>query len=120
MAFWTISTFSSSVGAILTAASVIISASGCPGTSMIKQWLMRRAVRIPVSRATTAPISSSVCRLPFIRACASPLRTSSTAFAAEIMTMERIDDFLSPEMSIPFFAALRRGSVRQGRPESAR
>ena len=50
---------------------------------MTKQWLMRRAVRMPVSRATTAPISSSVWRLPFISASASPSRTSSTAFAAE-------------------------------------
>ena len=50
---------------------------------MTKQWLMRRAVRRPVSRATTAPISSSVCRLPFISASAVPARTSSTALAAE-------------------------------------
>ena len=50
---------------------------------MTKQWLMRRAVRMPVSRDTTAPISSSVCRLPFIRASARPARTSSTALAAE-------------------------------------
>ena len=42
-----------------------------------------RAVRMPVSRATTAPINSSVCRLPFIRASALPSRTSSTALAAE-------------------------------------
>ena len=47
MAFWTMSTFPRASGAILTAASVIISASGWPGTSMMKQWLMRRAVRIP-------------------------------------------------------------------------
>ena len=44
---------------MLTAASLMMSASGCPGTSMTKQWLMRRAVRSPVSRLTTAPISSS-------------------------------------------------------------
>ena len=44
---------------------------------------MRRAVRSPVSRLTTAPISSSVCRLPFISASALPSRTSSTAFAAD-------------------------------------
>ena len=37
---------------------------------------MRRAVRRPVSRLTTAPISSSVCRLPFISASALPSRTS--------------------------------------------
>ena len=68
---------------MFTAASLMISASGCEGTSMTKQWLMRRAVRMPVSRATTAPISSSVCRLPFISASARPQRTSSTALAAE-------------------------------------
>ena len=49
---------------------------------MMKTWLMRRPVRRPVSRATTAPSSSSVCRLPFISSSASPWRTSSTAFAA--------------------------------------
>ena len=43
---------------------------------------MRRPVRSPVSLATTALRSSSVCRLPFIRSSASPLRTSSTALAA--------------------------------------
>ena len=47
MAFWMMSTLSSSVGAMLTAASVMISGSGWPGTSMMKQWLMRRAVRMP-------------------------------------------------------------------------
>ncbi len=50
---------------------------------MTKQWLTRRAVRSPVSRFTTAPISSSVCRLPFISASALPSRTSSTALSAE-------------------------------------
>ena len=39
-------------------------------------------MRRPVSRARTAPSSSSVCRLPFIRSSASPLRTSATARAA--------------------------------------
>ena len=50
---------------------------------MTKQWLIRRSVRMPVSRATTAPISSSVCRLPFISAAALPSRTRATALAAE-------------------------------------
>ena len=52
------------------------------GTSMMNAWLMRRAVRSPVSLATTAPSSSSLCRLPFINSSASPCRTSSTALAA--------------------------------------
>ena len=78
------STFSSSVGAMFTAASVMISGAAWPGTSMMKQWLIRRSVRSPLSCATTAPISSSVCRLPFIRASALPSRTSATALAAEL------------------------------------
>ena len=40
---------------------------------------MRRAVRMPDCRDTTAPISSSVCRLPFISASTRPVVTSSTA-----------------------------------------
>jgi len=43
------STFSFKVGAILTAASVIINASECVGTSITKQWLTRRTVRSPLS-----------------------------------------------------------------------
>ena len=34
---------------------------------MTKAWLMRRAVLRPVSVAVTSCISSSVCRLPFIK-----------------------------------------------------
>ena len=49
---------------------------------MTKTWLMRRAVRRPVSLRTTSAISSSVCRLPFISASASPARTICTAFSA--------------------------------------
>ena len=59
-------TLSSSVGKMFTAASVMMTTRSMAGTSMMKQWLMRRAVRRPVSRFTTAAISSSVCRLPFI------------------------------------------------------
>ena len=39
---------------------------------------------MPVSLLTTSAISSSVWRLPFINASTSPLRTISTAFAAEV------------------------------------
>jgi hypothetical protein len=46
---------------------------------------MRRAVRRPPSRETTAAISSSVCRLPFIRHSARPSRTSRTASVAEAL-----------------------------------
>jgi hypothetical protein len=54
------SPFNRCVGAMLTAASVMMRGSGWPGTSMMKQWLIRRSVRMPPSRATTAPMSSSV------------------------------------------------------------
>src|SRR3569833_3125748 len=81
-AIWMMSTFSSRLGAMFTAASVMIMSLAWPGTSLMKQWLMRWAVRRPVSRATTAAINSSVCRLPFIRAWALPARTSATALAA--------------------------------------
>ena len=67
---------------MLTAASVMNRVCAWPGTSMTKTWLMRRPVRRPVSRFITAPISSSVCRLPFISSSALPARTSSTAFSA--------------------------------------
>src|SRR5262249_11909072 len=82
MAFWTISTFSSSLGKMLTAASVIRSMRGYDGTSMTKTWLRRRDVRSPVAEGTTAPSSSSVWRLPFMSASTSPARASSTAFTA--------------------------------------
>ena len=85
---------------MLTAASVMMSASAMPGTSMTKQWLMRRAVRSPVSRLTTAPISSSVCRLPFISASALPSRTSSTAAAAEAWLCGA-STISKPEISMP-------------------
>ncbi len=49
---------------------------------MTKTWLMRRAVRRPVADGTTAPISSSVCRLPFISASTSPARAIATACSA--------------------------------------
>src|SRR4051812_3973003 len=45
---------------------------------------MRRWVRSPVSRFTTAAMSSSVCRLPFISASALPFLTRSTAAAAAV------------------------------------
>jgi hypothetical protein len=48
----------------------------------MKQWLIRRTVLSPVSRATTALINSSVCRLPFISISALPSRTSRTANSA--------------------------------------
>ena len=104
---------------MLTAASVMISASWWPGTSMTKQWLIRRAVRMPVSRATTAPISSSVCRLPFISASALPSRTSSTAFAAESWLCADSLDRKLRNVELPP-AVQRRGCGQADRPACGR
>ncbi len=102
---------------MLTAASVTISVSAYVGTSMMKQWLTRRAVRSPVSRFTTSPISSSVWRLPFISASALPSRTSATAFAADSWLCAA-STISSPVMSRPFsfaIASMRaRGPTRIG------
>jgi hypothetical protein len=46
---------------------------------MTKTWLTRRSVRSPVAEATTAPMTSSVCREPFIRDSTSPARAMATA-----------------------------------------
>ena len=67
---------------MLIAASVIISMRGYAGTSITNTWLIRRSVRRPVAEATTASISSSVCRLPFISASTSPARANATARSA--------------------------------------
>jgi hypothetical protein len=67
---------------MLMAASVMKSVSACVGTSMMKTWLMRRAVRRPVVPEVTARMSSSVCKLPFIKSSPLDRRISSTAFAA--------------------------------------
>ena len=117
-AFCTMSTLTSSVGAMFTAASVMISASGWPGTSMTKQWLMRRAVRMPVSRATTAPISSSVCRLPFIRASARPASHELDGLGSRVVAVLESTSSKAP-MSRPALAATSRDARRAGRPGSA-
>ena len=44
---------------------------------------LTRLVRSPVADATTAAINSSVCRLPFIKACTSPARAMATALSAD-------------------------------------
>ncbi len=74
---------------------------------MMKQWLIRRAVRRPVSLFTTAAISSSVWRLPFIRASASAFRTSSTALAADSW-LNAASTMRNFEMSMPAFDATSR------------
>ena len=85
---------------------------------MTKQWLIRRSVRIPVSRATTAAISSSVCRLPFIRAAALCSRTRATAFTAELWLCSASTIGRSA-MSIACRAAMS-WMRAVGRPRSAR
>ena len=60
---------------------------------MMKTWLIRRAVRRPVADAVTARISSSVCRLPFIRSSPLPARISSTRLRGRRLAVRRVDDF---------------------------
>ena len=67
IAFCTMSAFSDSVGAILSAASVMYKGLGYIGTWHLKTCDIRRPVRNP-GCMTTAWINSSVCKLPFIRA----------------------------------------------------
>src|SRR3954464_808230 len=71
---------------------------------MTNAWLMRRAVRRPPSRDTTAPISSSVSKLPFIRHSARPSRTSATALAAESWLCSASTSS-KPEMLMRLFSA---------------
>ena len=52
-------------------------------TDELMAAVVAREVRRPPSRETTAAISSSVCRLPFMRHSARPSLTSRTASAAE-------------------------------------
>ncbi len=82
MALRTMSAFMARFGAILMAASVMMKGRGYAGVCIRKQWLMRRLVRRPALADSTADISSSVCRLPFIKASTSPLPASSAPRAA--------------------------------------
>jgi hypothetical protein len=101
------SSLSCSVGAMLIAASVMMKGRGYAGVCMTKQWLMRRLVRSEL--ATTAPISSSVCRLPFISAPTLPCTASSTARAAAERASGRSSiGTPSSESSAAFATASRR------------
>ena len=104
IAFCTIWTLSSSVGKMFTAASVMMTTRSISGTSMMKQWLMRRPVRSPESRLTTAAISSSVCRLPVISNSTLPSRASRTAVSAD-STLCAASTRSSEAMSRPHCAA---------------
>ncbi len=68
---------------------------------------MRRAVRRPVADGTTASISSSVCRLPFISAWTLPARASSTALAAAAWLCST-GTIRNGEMSMPSACATAR------------
>ena len=96
---------------MLIAASVMNSVSGWPGTSMMKTWLMRRSVRRPVAEAVTSCISSSVCRLPFIRSSPLPSRISATARAAASWLCGGVDDLVAVEVDAVLVPP-RRGSSR--------
>jgi len=72
--------------------------------SMIKTWLMRRAVRNPVSRAMAAFISSSVCKLPFIMARALPERHMATPSSAALLPFQH-EESGRRDMSKPILAA---------------
>ena len=98
---------------MFTAASVMMSGCSCPGTSMMKQWLIRRSVRMPPSRATTAPMSSSVWRLPFINASTRPAVTRPTAFAAESWLCADSTSS-NPLMSRPASLACASNALRRG------
>ena len=89
---------------MLIAASVMKSVSGWFGTSMTKTWLIRRPVRRPVAEEVTACISSSVCRLPFIRSSPLPSRISATAWAAAAWLCGA-STISRPAMSMPCSAA---------------
>ena len=73
---------------------------------------------MPACRDTTAPISSSVWRLPFISASTRPAVTSSTAFAAESLLCSDVTISIA-EMSRPASSA-RLGCALPDRPGSAR
>ena len=99
---------------MLMAASVTMSGPSWLGTSMTKQWLIRRAVRRPPSRRTTAAINSSVCRLPFISASASPALHQRNRLGRGRMAVRRIDDDKAREI----LAERRRGGRDPGlRPD---
>ena len=68
---------------------------------MMKTWLRRRPVRRPVSRATTAPNSSSVCRLPFIRTSASALTDQLHGPGRRRMAVRNVDHHGVLPRSIP-------------------
>ena len=84
---------------------------------MTKQWLMRRSVRRPVSRLTTAPISSSVWRLPFISASALPSRTSVTAVGGRVWLCGGIHDLQLRDVDA---VLLRRRLDARARPDQDR
>ena len=88
----------------------------------MKTWETRRVVRRPVSRAMAGFNSSSVCRLPFMRAWALPERQMATAVTAAFVSVSAstIGNLL---MSTPIFSArafkAASGPIRMGAIRSA-
>ncbi|ABA53469.1 hypothetical protein BURPS1710b_A1059 [Burkholderia pseudomallei 1710b] len=116
-AFWQMSRFCSSVGAMLIAASVMRSGFGYAGTSIAYTWLMRRSVRSRDAGPITAASNSSVCRLPFISAATSPAPPISTARAAAAWLCSTAS-IGTPARSTPAASAIARifacGPIRIG------
>jgi len=106
IAFWMMSAFSARLGWMLSAASVMSSGLGYSGTSKRNTCDMRRPER-SAGWASTALISSSVCRLPFIststsRRAAMPAASSAAAW---LCSTEMIS---TPSRSMPASAATAR------------
>src|SRR5689334_12389640 len=66
---------------------------------------------MPASRATTAPISSSVCRLPFISASTRPSVTSPTALLAESWLCSAATMSIASMLSFAALATVRMRST---------
>jgi hypothetical protein len=105
IAFWTMSTLTSSVGAMLTAASVMISASSWSGTSMMKQWLIRRAVRRPVSRGHRAHQLVGV-QAAFHQRFGAALAHQRDRLRRRVLAVLRVDDFDAVDVDAPSAATV--------------
>ncbi len=68
---------------------------------------MRRPVRNPPSRETTALMSSSVCSEPFMSIWTSPLRAISTARMAAIAAIVDVNDLNGSQVELQGAATLR-------------
>ena len=67
---------------------------------MTKTWLMRRAVRRPVAPDVTARISSSVCRLPFIRSSPLAFADQRDALGGRVVAVRGVDDLVAADVDL--------------------